>query len=72
MVQEMNDLMGRRSLGRWFSTEEAAGYLGVSRWTMQRMVKRGFLRHYRHPFDGRVRIFKGEDLDVMRKYRNGW
>lgn len=56
---------------RWYSTEEAAEYLGVTRWTVQRMVKRGELAAYSSPFDRRFSFYKGEDLDAIGMDRSG-
>jgi excisionase family DNA binding protein len=56
---------------RWYSTQEAADYLGVTRWTVQRMTRRGELDSYSSPFDRRVHFYRGEDLDAIGMDRSG-
>jgi excisionase family DNA binding protein len=56
---------------RWYSTQEAADYLGVTRWTVQRMVRRGELDSYSSPFDRRVTFYRGDDLDAIGMDHNG-
>ena len=48
---------------RWYTTAEAAEYLGVSRFVVGRLARCGDLPSYRSPFDKRARFFDIDDLD---------
>lgn len=47
-----------------FTISGAAELLGVSRWSVRRMVKRGLITYYRYP-DGGTRIERA-DLDAFK------
>lgn len=45
---------------------QAAAYLGVSRMKLSRMVGAGELTYVTSPLDKRVKLFRRDDLDVLR------
>jgi excisionase family DNA binding protein len=48
----------------WYGLKGAAAYLGMSRATLKRLVRRGRLRGYR-PAGLRCRRYRREDLDAL-------
>lgn len=45
---------------------QAAVYLGVSRMKLSRMARAGELAYVTSPLDKRVKLFRREDLDLLR------
>ena len=61
-----DDLQGAE--GRWYSVEEAAGYLGVSRPTIFRWMKEGIISFYKV---GNATRFRKEGLDAVVEKTTG-
>jgi excisionase family DNA binding protein len=46
---------------------QAAAYLGVSRMKLSRMVRAGELEYVTSPLDKRVKLFRRETLDLLKR-----
>jgi excisionase family DNA binding protein len=46
---------------------QAAAYLGVSRMKLSRMVRAGELEYVTSPLDKRVKLFRREALDLLKR-----
>lgn len=46
---------------------QAASYLGVSRMKLSRMVRAGELGYVTSPLDKRVKLFRRDDLDQLKR-----
>jgi citrate synthase len=55
---------------RWFTPEQAAQYLQVSRATLYNWIRQGLLAYYELPA-GRGRRFRQADLDALLSRRGG-
>ncbi|MGX4711102.1 helix-turn-helix transcriptional regulator [Rhodococcus ruber] len=49
---------------RWLSTDDACRYIGVSRWTLDRLAKDGYLP-VRHLPGGSTKRYARADLDAL-------
>ena len=56
--------MSNRKERRWYSSEEAANYLGISGRNVQSLVKNGHLPCHQRGGQGGL-WFRVEDLDIM-------
>ncbi len=52
--------------GEMMTVQEAAGYLGVSRFKLARLIRDGELTTYTTPLDRRQRLVRRRDLDALK------
>ncbi len=60
----MSDTSNSQTFAKYLTVTEAAGFLGVSPWTLRNWDKAGKLRPIRHPLNG-YRIYRQEDLEAL-------
>lgn len=53
----------------YLTMQKAAEHLGVSYWTVYRLVKAGTLRTYASPVNRRVKLVRRADLEALRQPR---